>query len=109
MKEIEVPNAYNKNIAQREPLICWECSESHYFKDCHVRMKNINNVHTIQEDTTMGDIARSVPRISTALENRQANLQTSMVEIEGMLKDKLISILIDRGASLSYISLRIVE
>ena len=32
-----------------------------------------------------------------------------MVEIEGMIKDKPISILIDPGASLSYVSPRIEE
>ena len=57
----------------------------------------------------MGDIARIMPRISATLENRQVDHQTSMVEIEGMLRDKAISILIDLGASLSYVSLRIVE
>ena len=54
-------------------------------------------------------IARIVPRISATLENRQADHQTSMVEIKGVLKDKPISILIDLGASLSYIVARIVE
>ena len=66
-------------------------------------------MHSIQEATTMGDIARSMPRISATLENMQVDHKTSMVEIEGMLKDKPISILNDRGASLSYVSLRIVE
>ena len=50
-----------------------------------------------------------MPRINATLENMQADHKTSMVEIEGMLKDKPISILIDPGASLSYISPRIVE
>ena len=35
--------------------------------------------------------------------NRQADHQTSMVEIEGMIQNKPISILIDRGASLRYV------
>ena len=39
MKEREVTTAYNKNIAQREPLQCWECGEPHYFKDCPVVKK----------------------------------------------------------------------
>ena len=66
-------------------------------------------MHTIQEDTIVGDIARSMPRISVALESMQANHQIYMVETKGMLKDKPISILIDLGASLSYISPRILE
>ena len=31
----------------------------------------------------VGDLARGMPRINTALENRQADYQTSMVEVEG--------------------------
>ena len=57
----------------------------------------------------MGDTSKSMPRINATLENRQANHQTYMVEIEGMIKDKPISILIDPGASLSYVSPKIVE
>ena len=32
---------------------------------------------------TVGDLARTMPRINAALENRQAKYQTSMVEVEG--------------------------
>ena len=47
--------------------------------------------------------------INAALENRQADYQTSMVEVEGKLNQTPISILIDPGASLSYISPDLVE
>ena len=50
-----------------------------------------------------------MPRICTALENWKANHQTSMVKIEGMINNQSISILIDLGAILSYISPRIVD
>ena len=52
---------------------------------------------------------RSMPIICVALENRQANHHTSMVEIEGMINNQPISILIDLGASLGYISPRVVD
>ena len=42
----------------------------------------------------------SMPKICTALENQQADHQTSMVELEGMIKSQPISILIDPGALL---------
>ena len=54
-------------------------------------------------------MAKSIPRICVALENRQSNRQTSMVEIEGMIKNQPISVLIDPGTSLSYISPRLVD
>ena len=50
-----------------------------------------------------------MPKISAAFENQQVDHKTSMVEIEGMIKDKHIYILIDQGASLSYVSPRIAE
>ena len=50
-----------------------------------------------------------MPKICTALENRQAEHETSMVEVEGRIKNQPISILIDPGTNLSYISPRIVD
>ena len=40
---------------------------------------------------------------------RQADYQTSMVEVEGMINQTPVTILIDLGASLSYIAPQIVE
>ncbi len=108
-KERDSTVFYNKNSNQREPLKCWGCGEPHYYKDCPDRKKSFGNVHSIQEATTIGEIARSIPQISAALENIQAYYQTSMVEIEGTLKQFPVSILIDPGASLSYISPGLVE
>ena len=82
---------------------------NHYLKYCHVRKKGLNNIHTIQEATTMGNIARSMLKISATLENREVDHRASIAEIKGMLKDKPISILIDLGTSLSYVLPRIVE
>ena len=50
-----------------------------------------------------------MPKINAALENRQADYQTSMVEVEGKINQTPISILIDPGARLSYISPNLVE
>ena len=56
-----------------------------------------------------GDLVRGMPRINAALEKRHAEYHTSMVEVEGMLNHKPISILIDPRASLSYVSPSLVE
>ena len=58
---------------------------------------------------TVGDLARGMPRINAALENRQADYQTSMVEVEGKLNQTPISILVHQGASIIYISTDLVE
>ena len=61
-------------------------------------------MHSIQEEAIVGDVVNEMPSINAALENRQADHQTSMVEIEGMMQKKHISILIDPRGSLSYVS-----
>ena len=99
----------NEETTQKEQVKCWECGEPHYFKDCAHRNKNNRNIHTVREATTVGEIARSTPNISVALENKKEDHQASMVEIEGMLNNQSISILIDIGAILSYVSPKIVE
>ena len=57
----------------------------------------------------VGDIVRTMPRINATLEDRQADYQTSMVEVEGKINQIPISILIDPEAILSYISPNLVE
>ena len=54
-------------------------------------------------------MARSVHRINVALEDRQADFQPTMIELEGTLLTKPVSILVDPRASLSYISPKLVE
>ena len=68
-----------------------------------------NTVHSIQEESTVGEIGRSFHCINAALEDRQANHQSTIVEIEGIVLNHAISVLIDLGAMLSYISPRTVE
>ena len=57
----------------------------------------------------VGDLARTMPIINAALENRQVEYQTSMVEVEGTINQTPIAILIDPRASLCYISPKMVE
>ena len=53
----------------------------------------------------MGQVARTIPRIYAALEDRQEDHQ-SMV---GKISKQYVSILIDLGSTHSYITLKIVE
>ena len=54
-------------------------------------------------------VAREVPRIYAALEDRQADHQSTMVEVAGKIVEKSISILIDPGSTHSYITPRVVD
>ena len=58
---------------------------------------------------TVGDLARTMSRINAALEKRKVDYQTAMVEVESKINQIPISILIDPGASLRYISPNLVE
>jgi len=57
----------------------------------------------------MNDVARNIPRISAAIKDTHDEHQYTMFEIEGIILNQDVSILIDPGASLSYISPKMVE
>jgi hypothetical protein len=55
------------------------------------------------------DMGINVPRIYAALDNKKYDFQYHMIEVEGKIKNQPISILIDSGASHSYLYLKMVE
>jgi hypothetical protein len=59
---------------------------------------------TVQEATAVNVVARSMPQIYAALDNRQDDQQASVVEMEGTISNQPISILIDPSSNLSYVS-----
>ena len=65
--------------------------------------------YNIQELETMGQVARGVPRIYAALEDRQENHQSTMVEFAGKIVEQSVFILIDPGSTHNYITPRVVE
>jgi hypothetical protein len=50
-----------------------------------------------------------MPQIYAALDNRQVDHQASVVEMEGMISNHLVSILIDPGSNMSYVSPQTIE
>jgi hypothetical protein len=69
------------------PLKCWGCGEPHLLRDCPHRQHENQTVYNVQEVATINDIAKSVSRIYTTVENQQANHQASMVELEGVINE----------------------
>jgi hypothetical protein len=94
---------------KREPLKCWGCGEEHLLRDFPHRKQDNRRIYNIQEATTVNDVARSMPQIYASLDNRQDDHQASVVEMEGMISNHLVSILIDPGSNLSYVSPQTVE
>jgi hypothetical protein len=79
------------------------------YKYCPHKGDRMRTVHNIQEVNTVEDMGRSMPRIYAALDNRQTNYQSHMIEVEGNIDNQPIAILIDYGASHSYIDPNMVE
>jgi len=50
-----------------------------------------------------------MPRIYAAMDNKQADHQDSVVEMEGMIASHLVFILIDLGSNLSYVAPQAVD
>eukprot|EP00253_Pinus_taeda_P011485 PITA_11485 len=101
------PRLDNEGTA-RAPLQCWGCGGPHYIKNCPQR-KGTEQLSQIHEASTVGEVGRSIPRINAALEDRQAEYQPTMVEFEGKISNLTIYVLIDPGATLSYVSPKVVE
>ena len=65
--------------------------------------------YNIQEAQTVGQVARDVPIIYAALEDRQEDHQSTVVEVASKIVKQSTSLLIDPGSTHSYISPRVVE
>jgi hypothetical protein len=89
-------------------LKCWGCGEEHLLRDYPHRQKNSRRVYNIQEATTVNDMAKSMPWIYAFVDNKQADHQASVVDMEGMIANHLVSILIDPSSNLSYVPLRLL-
>jgi hypothetical protein len=50
-----------------------------------------------------------MPQIYATLDNKQADHQASVVEMEGMISNHLVSILIDPGSNLSYVAPQTID
>ena len=62
----------------------------------------------LQEASTVNDIAKNIPIVNVSLEYRQADQQSTMLEVEGKILNIHVSILIDSGSNLSYIVPKVV-
>jgi hypothetical protein len=68
----------------------------------------VRAIHNVQQVETMEDMGSRIPMINVALDNNQAEFQSHMFEVEGMINNHTFIILIDSWASHSYIDPRMV-
>jgi hypothetical protein len=88
-----------------EQLKCWECGQPHLRTNCpHLNSTNITAIHNLQESSTVGDMGKILDRINAPIDGRQADHQSSVVEIDGKINNSQISVLIDPRDMLSYVT-----
>ena len=78
-------------------------------RNCPLENENVRPTYNIQEAEIVGQVARAVPRIYSALEDRQVDHQSIVVEVASKIVEKSISILIYPGSTHGYITPRVVE
>ena len=61
-------------------------------RSCPLENESARQAYNIQEVETMGQVARVVPRIYAALEDRQADHQSTVVEVAGKIVEQFVSI-----------------
>jgi hypothetical protein len=94
---------------RKPPIQCWGCGGDHMYRDFPHRGEKVRIVHNVQQVDTVEDMGRNVPRIYAALDNKQVEFQSHMIEVEGKINNQTIVILIDSGASHSYLDPKMVE
>ena len=68
-------------------------------RNCPLENVNTKLDSNIQEEETMGQVPRVVPRIYAALEDHQEDHQSTMVEVAGKIVEQYVSILIDPSST----------
>jgi hypothetical protein len=96
-------------IPRKPPIQCWGCGGDHMYRYCPHIGEKVRIVHNVKQDDTVVDMGKNVPRIYASLENKQYQFHSHMIEVEGKIKIQTIAILLDSGASHSYIDPKMVE
>ena len=78
-------------------------------RNCPLENEIARPAYNIQEVETVGQVARAIPRIYAALEDRQEDHQSTVVEVASKIVEQSVSILIEPGSTHSYITARVVE
>jgi hypothetical protein len=94
---------------RQQPIQCWGCSRDHMYTDCPQRGEKPRTAHNVKQDVIVEGMGKNVPRIYATLDNKKTEFQLHMIEVEGKITDQPIAILIDSGASHSYLDHKMVE
>jgi hypothetical protein len=88
---------------------CWGCKGDHKYRDFPHKVDKVRFFHNVEQAEIVEDMGKSVTMIYAALDIKQAEFQSHMIEVEGMINDHAFTILTDSGPSHSYIDPKVVE
>jgi hypothetical protein len=66
---------------------CWGCQGNHKYRDCPHKNDKVRAIHSVQQAETVEDMGSRVLRIYAALNKKQYEFQSHMIEVEGMIND----------------------
>jgi hypothetical protein len=91
------------------PIQCWGCKGDHKYRYFPHKSDQVRVVHNVQQEETVEDMGRSIPRIYAAPDNKQVEFQSLMIEVEGIINNHAFTIFIDSRAIHSYIDTKVVD
>jgi hypothetical protein len=94
---------------RKQSIQCWNCGGDHMCRDYPQRGDKVRTAYSVQQAVIVEDLGRNVPRIYTALDNKQIEFQSHVIEVEGKITDQPNVILIDSGYSHNYLDHNMVE
>jgi hypothetical protein len=96
-------------IPMQPPIQCWGCGGDHMCREFPHRVEKVRTIYNVQQVDTLEDMGRNVPRIYTALDNKQVEFQSHLIEVEGKINNQTIAILIDSRVGHGYLDPNMVE
>jgi hypothetical protein len=87
----------------------WSCGGNHMCRYFPQRGDKARIMHSVQQVAIFEYMGRNMPRIYAALDTKQVEFQSHMIEVEGKINYQHIAILIDSGDSHSYLDPKMVE
>jgi hypothetical protein len=67
------------------PTQCWGCKGNHKYKYYPHKNGKARTVHNVQQDEIVEDMGSRMPRIYVNLDNKKAEFQSHMIEVESMI------------------------
>jgi hypothetical protein len=80
---------------RKTPMQCWGCNGDHKYRVFSHRKDRVRFVHHVQQEEIVEYMGKRVLRIYAALDNKQVEFQSHMIEVEGMINNHALTILID--------------